>query len=98
MRGREVSLRFSLRTPGRKASTTPPWEGTNSLRVEDGGWDLTQSIALAKTLKMTGEVDVIDCWSGGLIRIRKLNFCLDSKWYFLEPFVGGRGFGLRLLG
>ena len=59
-------LAIQLAHAGRKASTTPPWEGTNSLRIEDGGWDLTQSIALAKTLKVTGEVDVIDCSSGGL--------------------------------
>jgi 2,4-dienoyl-CoA reductase-like NADH-dependent reductase (Old Yellow Enzyme family) len=31
----------------------------------DGGWDLAQSIRLARALAQTGQVDLIDCSSGG---------------------------------
>ena len=33
--------------------------------LESGGWDMDQSVALAKILKADGEVDLIDCSSGG---------------------------------
>jgi len=37
----------------------------------DGGWDLAQSIALAKLLREAG-VDVIDCSSGGAVHDAKV--------------------------
>jgi 2,4-dienoyl-CoA reductase-like NADH-dependent reductase (Old Yellow Enzyme family) len=37
----------------------------------EGGWDLTSSVQLAKALKATGMVDLIDCSSGGLVQRQK---------------------------
>lgn len=38
---------------------------------KDGGWDLTQSVALAKLLKAEG-VDLVDCSSGGVVPDAKI--------------------------
>ena len=37
----------------------------------DGGWDLGCSVQLAQALKATGNVDLIDCSSGGLVQRQK---------------------------
>lgn len=38
----------------------------------DGGWDLDSSVELAKILKATGKVDLIDCSSGALASQQKI--------------------------
>ena len=37
----------------------------------DGGWDLDSSVQLAQLLKAGGQVDLIDCSSGGLVQRQK---------------------------
>ena len=37
----------------------------------EGGWDLESSVQLARALKATGKVDLIDCSSGGLVQRQK---------------------------
>ncbi len=37
----------------------------------EGGWVLDDSVALARALKATGQVDLIDCSSGGLVQRQK---------------------------
>ncbi len=55
------------------AAVRAEWPDTHPLAVRlsatdwvEGGWDLASSIALARMLRETGAVDLIDCSSGGL--------------------------------
>ena len=66
----ENRLRLSLRVAGavRRAipDSMPLFVRISCTDWVEGGWDLEQSIALAKCLKQTG-VDLIDCSSGALV-------------------------------
>ncbi len=66
----ENRIRFLLETT---QAVRQVWAGNLPLAVrisaidwKDGGWDIEQSIALAKRLKAAG-VDLIDCSSGGIV-------------------------------
>jgi 2,4-dienoyl-CoA reductase-like NADH-dependent reductase (Old Yellow Enzyme family) len=54
-------------------STTPLFVRVSATDWVDGGWDLVQTIELAKELKALG-VDLIDVSSGGLVQYAKIPF------------------------
>ena len=67
---RENRMRFLMETVA-AVRTTWPRELPLSVRLSvtdwvEGGWDVEDSIALARALKATGDVDLIDASGGGL--------------------------------
>ena len=50
----------------------PLWVRLSASDWVEGGWDLPQTVALARQLQARGDVDLIDCSSGGLSPAQKL--------------------------
>jgi 2,4-dienoyl-CoA reductase-like NADH-dependent reductase (Old Yellow Enzyme family) len=67
------------------------WSDTLSLFVRisatdwvEGGWNLEESIQLAKILKEGGKVDLVDCSSGGLSPVQKITIYPGYQVQFAE--------------
>src|SRR3989442_1003964 len=60
-----LSARDDCRSAGGVASDLPVFVHISSTDWVEGGWTLEDSIALCRVLKAKGNVDLIDCASGG---------------------------------
>lgn len=74
----ENRIRFLLEVVEAVRSEWPP-EKPLFVRISctdwmEGGWDLEQSVRLAQILKAGGEVDLMDCSSGGVDPRQKVDF------------------------
>jgi 2,4-dienoyl-CoA reductase-like NADH-dependent reductase (Old Yellow Enzyme family) len=63
----------------------------------EGGWDIEQSIALAKLLKSAG-VDLVDCSSGGIVPDAKINVGPGYQVLFAEKVRHGADISTAAVG
>jgi 2,4-dienoyl-CoA reductase-like NADH-dependent reductase (Old Yellow Enzyme family) len=64
----------------------------------DGGWDMTQTIALARMLRERADVDLIDCSSGGIDPRQRISFHPGYQVPFARAVRAATGLATAAIG